>query len=169
MDYKYLRLQFSENPKRIRALLNGITTEQARFKPSAGSWSMLEVINHLYDEEIHDFRAHLNFILHQKGGEWEPIAPQAWVKLRKYNKRNLATSLENFLRERRRSIRWLDSLGRVDWNATYTSKFGSMKAGDMFASWVAHDGLHLRQFVELHRALAERAVKPYKIGYAGKW
>ena len=44
-----------------------------------------------------------------------------------------------------------------------------MHAGDIFASWVAHDGLHLRQLVELHRMLAERAVKPYKIGYAGEW
>ncbi len=169
MDYKYLRLQFNENPKRIRALLAGITNEQARFKPSASSWSMLEVINHLYDEEILDFRTRLNFILNPEGKEWKPITPRAWVKLHKYNQRNLATSLENFLRERRRSTRWLDSLGRVDWNTKYVSKFGSMRAGDMFASWVAHDGLHLRQFVELHRALAERAVKPYKLGYAGEW
>lgn len=169
MDYKTLRLQFAENPKRFRALLAGITTEQARVKPSAGSWSMLEVINHLYDEEIHDFRSHLDFILHPEGKQWEPIAPQAWVKLRKYNKRSLAPSLENFLRERRRSIRWLDSLGKVDWDTKYVSKFGTMKAGDMFAAWVAHDGLHLRQFAELHRTLVERAVKPYKIGYAGEW
>lgn len=169
MDYKTLRLQFAENPKRFRALLAGVTTEQARFKPSAGSWSMLEVINHLYDEEIHDFRSHLDFILHPEGKQWKPIAPQAWVKLRKYNRRTLAPSLENFLRERRRSIRWLDSLGKVDWDTKYVSKFGTMKAGDMFACWVAHDGLHLRQFAELHRALVEQAVKPYKIGYAGEW
>jgi hypothetical protein len=77
--------------------------------------------------------------------------------------------VESFLRERRRSIRWLDSLGKIDWNTKYVSKFGTMKAGDMFASWVAHDGLHLRQLVELHRHLVERAVKPYAIGYAGDW
>jgi hypothetical protein len=44
-----------------------------------------------------------------------------------------------------------------------------MRAGDMFAAWVAHDGLHIRQLNELHRLLVERAAKPYRVGYAGEW
>jgi hypothetical protein len=44
-----------------------------------------------------------------------------------------------------------------------------MRAGDMFAAWVAHDGLHIRQLNELHRSLLERAAKPYRVGYAGEW
>ena len=36
---------------RIRALAEGVSDEQARWKPDAESWSILEVVNHLYDEE----------------------------------------------------------------------------------------------------------------------
>jgi hypothetical protein len=39
----------------------------------------------------------------------------------------------------------------------------------MFASWVAHDNLALRQFVELRRARLESVTKPYSIAYAGDW
>ncbi len=38
--------------------------EQARWKPSPESWSMLEVVNHLYDEEKDDFRFRLDSLLH---------------------------------------------------------------------------------------------------------
>lgn len=157
------------NPQRIAALVQGLTTQQARLKPAADAWSILEVINHLYDEEIHDFRSHLDFILHPEGKEWGTIAPQSWVMERKYNERELVSSLEDFLRERAASLAWLDSLGEVDWGISFTSQFGSMRAGDMFAAWVAHDGLHLRQLVELHRFLVERAAEPYDIGHAGDW
>lgn len=169
MDLAYLKTQLATNPQRIAALVDGLTTEQARLKPAPDAWSVLEVINHLYDEEIHDFRSHLDFILHPQGKEWQPINPQAWVTERKYNERELGPSLENFLQERAKSLTWLDSLGDADWNISHTSKFGSMRAGDMFAAWVAHDGLHMRQLVELHRFLVERAAQPYEIGYAGEW
>jgi hypothetical protein len=74
-----------------------------------------------------------------------------------------------FFRERAKSLAWLKGLKNADWNISYKSKFGSMRAGDMFASWVAHDNLHIRQLVELRRWHIERMSKPYKIQYAGDW
>jgi hypothetical protein len=44
-----------------------------------------------------------------------------------------------------------------------------MKAGDMFASWIAHDSLHIRQLVELRRHRIKNITKPYDIRYAGEW
>jgi hypothetical protein len=44
-----------------------------------------------------------------------------------------------------------------------------MRAGDMFAAWTAHDQLHMRQFVELHRAWLVEQARPYNVGYAGEW
>ena len=184
MDYPYLLSQFRAMPERLRALAAGLSPQQARYKPSADvaiaqqspesnaqhlSWSVLEVLNHLVDEEIHDFRSHLDFILHQAGNQWEAIDPQGWVTERKYNERDLQATLDNFQRERAASIAWLDSLGDIDWETPYVSEFGTMRAGDMFACWVAHDGLHLRQLAELHRALLEQAVGDYDVSYAGEW
>ena len=153
----------------IHSLLQGITQESAQLKPSKGTWSILEVTCHLYDEEREDFREHLDFILHRQQEEWHPIAPQAWVKLRKYNEQDFGKMKAKFFRERAKSLTWLKGLKNVDWDTTYKSKFGSMRAGDMFAAWVAHDNLHIRQLVELRRWHIERISKPYKIRYAGEW
>ena len=127
------------------------------------------MVNHLYDEERRDFRIRLDIILHHPEQEWPPIDPEGWVIEQRYNERELESSLENFLKERRVSVEWLDSLGRFDWDKVYQAKFGPISAGDMFCSWAAHDQLHLRQLLELHRAYTELQVKPYETDYAGQW
>lgn len=174
MEFKTLYRELVNSTEMIRALLTGVGEEEAQYKPSRGSWSILEVVCHLYDEEREDFREHLDFIistslnasLHR---QWHPIAPQAWVKLRKYNEQDFKLMRARFFRERKKSIIWLGRLKRADWKTRYKSKFGSMSAGDMFASWVAHDNLHVRQLVELRRARIEKIVKPHHIEYAGEW
>jgi len=49
----------------IRALIQDDSDEQASWRPDSDSWSVLEVINHLYDEEREDFR-HLGLTLIRK-------------------------------------------------------------------------------------------------------
>jgi hypothetical protein len=169
MEYKLLYQELVNSTEMIRAFLAGIDKETARMKPSKATWSILEVTCHLYDEEREDFREHLDFILHRQHEEWHSIAPQAWVKLRKYNEQDFGKMKANFFRERAKSLTWLKGLKNADWNITYKSKVGSMRAGDMFASWVAHDNLHIRQLVELRRSFIERITKPYDIQYAGDW
>lgn len=169
MEFGTLYRELTHSTEMIRALLAGVGEEEARIRPSRGSWSILEVVCHLYDEEREDFREHLDFIVHRQREEWHPIAPQAWVKLRKYNGRDFKTMRAKFFRERKKSIIWLGGLKNANWKTRYKSKFGSMTAGDMFASWVAHDNLHIRQLVELRRARIEKIVKPHHIGYAGEW
>jgi hypothetical protein len=169
MDHVFLLRQFQENGERIRALVAGVDNEHARIKPDDESWSILEVVNHLYEEEMLDFRTRLRIILQAPEEDWPPIDPSGWVSEHKYNERDLQESLENFLRERKASLTWLESLGTPDWETEYSRDGRSMRAGDMFAAWMAHDQLHLRQLVELHRMLAERAVRPYDLGYAGDW
>jgi uncharacterized damage-inducible protein DinB len=169
MEFQALYRELANSTEMIRSLLKDIDQEQAQLKPSRGSWSILEVVCHLYDEEREDFREHLDFILQRQHEMWHPISPFAWVKLRKYNERNFKTMQRKFFKEREKSLAWLKQLKNADWNRTYTSKFGSMRAGDMFASWVAHDNLHLRQLTELRRKHIERITQPYKIQYAGDW
>jgi hypothetical protein len=170
MEFQTLYQELANSTEMIRALLAGISQVDAKIKPGPGKWSILEVVCHLYDEEREDFREHLDFILHrQDKDDWHPIAPQAWVKLRKYNGRKFSIMRKKFFVEREKSLVWLNKMRNSDWNITYKSKFGSMRAGDMFASWVAHDNLHVRQLVELRRARIERIAKPARIRYAGEW
>jgi hypothetical protein len=161
--------RLAQNAQSIRSLATGITGEQARWKPAPQAWSILEVVNHLYDEEQFDFRVRLDHILHMPDQEAPPIDPQGWVTSRRYNERGLEESLNNFLAERAKSLNWLRSLGEPNLDASIAMPWGSITAGDMFAAWVAHDLLHLRQLVELHYAWTQKSLAPYSLRYAGEW
>ena len=169
MEFHTLYQELQNSTEMIRALLSDVTQEEAHLKPKAESWSILEVICHLYDEEREDFREHLDLILHRPKEEWHPIDPQGWVTERKYNDQDFAEMQRKFFAEREKSLDWLQELPNPNWETTYTSQYGSMKAGEMFACWVAHDNLHLRQLVELRRSWIENIAKPYSLEYAGDW
>lgn len=169
MEFQGLYQELVNSTEMIRALLLGIAQEEAQIKPTPESWSILEVVCHLYDEEREDFREHLDFILHRQNEEWHRIDPQSWVMERKYNEQNFAQMQEKFFAERQKSLDWLMEMSNSDWDTTYTSEYGSASAGEMLSCWVAHDNLHIRQLVELRRSHIERITKPYPIGYAGEW
>ena len=169
MDFQTLYLEFVDSTRMIQSLLAGITEDDARIKPAPESWSILETLCHLYDEERQDFRPRLAIILDQKNENWTPIDPTNWVTVRKYNEQVFRDVKEKFFGERSRSLDWLKGLEHADWRASYVTDFGTMTAGDMFVSWVAHDNLALRQLVELRRARLEKITQPYRIAYAGDW
>jgi len=169
LAFQALYLEMVDSTAMIQVLLSGITQEEAAIKPDADSWSILETLCHLYDEERLDFRPRLDAILSHPTEEWEPIDPQAWVKEHRHNEQDLTHVKELFFAERNKSLDWLKGLENADWKASHTASFGTMTAGDMFASWVAHDNLAIRQLVELRRARLERITKPHNIDYAGEW
>ncbi|MFN8374079.1 MAG: DinB family protein [Anaerolineae bacterium] len=153
----------------IHHLLADVSAAQARWKPDAASWSILEVLNHLYDEEREDFRLKLKHLLDKLPGLPPENDPQGWVTQRHYNQRDLDTSLAQFLQERENSLRWLQSLTAPDWDAALVFDMGKLSAGDLLASWVAHDLLHQRQLVELRYLYLLHQFQPYGVGYAGDW
>ena len=170
MNDKKAIAHLRENSEIIRNMIQDMTDETARYKPDADSWSVLEVINHLYDEEREDFREHLDQILHRPDEPWSPIDPQGWVTERGYNGRSLPDSLAHFLQERQRSLDWLEELETPNWDAFRATPWrNQITAGDMLASWVAHDILHMRQLVELKWATTLPDLEPYQVDYAGVW
>ena len=169
MDLQSVVSQLDRNAQAIGALVAGCSDHQARWRPDATSWSVLEVINHLLDEEREDFRARIDQMVHRSEEAWFRIDPGGWVVERGYNQRELGSSLARFLAAREESLAWLQGLGQVRWAAQYPAPFGSIRAGDILASWVAHDVLHTRQLVELKWAYLVQALEPYGVAYAGDW
>jgi hypothetical protein len=169
MDLDFVLAQMECNAKAIEALVEDVGVVQARWKPGAKDWSILEVVNHLWDEEIEDFRAHLDLILHHPDQPWPSIDPQGWITERGYNQREPKDSLAGYLRSRAESLGWLRGLSAPSWEAVYKAPFGEIAAGDVLAAWVAHDLLHTRQLVELHWAYTTLQVQPYRVLYAGDW
>jgi hypothetical protein len=154
----------------IAGLASGLTDVQVRRRPAPEAWSVLEVINHLADEEMEDFRPRLDLALHRPEEEAAPIDPPGWVTARAYNERDLAASRARFLEERRRSLAWLRGLTAPDWARPYHRRAGfTIRPGDLLVAWVAHDLLHTRQLVELRYGLLRDEAAPYSIDYAGDW
>jgi hypothetical protein len=169
MDLQNACPQLKAQGQAVIALATGLTTEEARWKPNPESWSVLEVLNHLVDEEIFDFRTHLDHILHTPGKDWPKIDPEGWVTQRHYNQQSLDDTLLRFEAERETSLSWLAGLPMPDWNAAVTQPWGTLSGGDMLAAWLAHDLLHIRQLVELRFHITKAANQPYQLDYAGKW
>ena len=169
MNLDYFINRLSENRRVFEGLLRQVAAEQARWKPSPEKWSMLEVVNHLYDEEREDFRLRLELTLKDPQAPWPRIDPQGWVVSRQYSERELGPSLDNFLNEREKSLTWLRSLSDAKWESRHERPEGTLSAGELLASWLAHDFLHIRQLARLHWQYVSIIAAPYDTTYGGPW
>lgn len=169
MNLNYFIDRFSKNRRVFESLVRGIGSEQARWKPGPDKWSILEVVNHLYDEEREDFRQRIELTLSDPSRAWPPIDPRGWVTSRGYLQRELDTSLDNFLHERKKSLAWLKQLADPKWQNSNEGSNGTLTAGDLLASWLAHDFLHIRQLSRLHWQYVGAIADPYQTRYAGSW
>jgi hypothetical protein len=162
--------RLASNALAFRALLDGVEGAQARWKPEPGKWSLLEVVNHLADEEREDFRVRLELLLRDPSTPWSPIDPEGWASERGYNERALDASLERFLRERAASVEWLGSLAKVSRDGVHQRPGRvPLTASDLLVSWLAHDLIHLRQIVRLHYQYLTLQAGHDSPGYAGPW
>lgn len=169
MKLEYFIDRLSKNPAVFEGLVRSVSLEQASWKPSPDKWSILEVVNHLYDEEREDFRQRLELVLADPAQPWPKIDPRIWVTTRGYSERDLDTSLNNFLAEREKSLAWLRSLSSPNWQNSKDGPNGTLSAGDLLASWLAHDFLHIRQLSRLHWQYVSAIADPYQTTYAGPW
>lgn len=157
-------------PAAIRALVDGLSHDEALYRPNDTTWSILEIVCHLADEEAGDFRPRLQRTLAEPQQEWDMIDPVAWAVERRYRDADLAETMGRFITERKRSLEWLRSLGEVDWNRAYQHpKAGPVPAGDLLAAWSAHDALHLRQIAKRQHELATVNARGFDSSYAGEW
>jgi hypothetical protein len=170
MDAPRLIARLDSFAAALPAAVAVVSDSDARFKSPSGAWSILEIVNHLVDEEVLDFRARLESVLRDPAAALAPIDPEGWARDRRYQERDLAQSVARFVEERRRSVAWLRSLKDPDWSRAYQhAKFGPLSAGMFLGAWAAHDALHLRQIAKRIYELVGRDSQPYSVRYAGEW
>lgn len=169
MNLEFYVSRFAQNAKVIENLVSGVDAEQAAWKSAPEKWSILEVINHLVDEEREDFRPRLEKTLRNPEEEWSKITPAEWVSERKYSERDLQESLQNFLQERNKSIAWLKTLENPNWENAHELPQITLTAGDLLASWLAHDFLHIKQITRIQFDFFNKLSEPFKPIYAGEW
>ncbi len=179
MNLAYYISRLEQQAMAIAQLAENVGTGQAHWKPSADEWSMLQVIEHLLDEERRDFRLLLHKLLSGSDASWpvsEPVDAEDADEGEEEGEQDptLGSSLQSFLDERADSLEWLNGLVAPNWEdamlTPQSQKFSSLQAGDILTSWVAHDLLHLRQLIELHFAYQSQLAQPnYSVDYAGDW
>ena len=161
--------QLRANAQAIQALVESVSDEQAGWKPDAETWSLKETMEHVFFEEMHDFRKHLKELLSRPPRPWEGPRPSDEVRVERCGQ-----ALAGFLAERQASLAWLEGLRGVDWTVSQRVRFGEgeiieLNAGDVLVSWAAHDYLHIRQINELLYAWNDRQAAPHSVMYAGGW
>lgn len=166
-DPQSLIRQLERGAGAIRALVEGVSDEEARWRPPGGGWSILEVVFHLKSEEAEDFRERLSRTLEDPASEWPKLDPEARVAECRCHERSLKAELEGFLAERGKSLAWLRGLDRPDWSHAHAHPRGPLAAGDLLASWVAHDLLHVRQIARIQYERVRTLAAPYRVDYAG--
>ena len=109
--------QMERNGLALTWLVRDMPDELAKWRPDQDSWSVVEVMYHLIDEEREDLRQRLNYLLNMPGEQFPPIDPQNWPEERKYNERDLLTAIKTFINERAKSINWLSCkhIGGCHW------------------------------------------------------
>jgi hypothetical protein len=169
-DTPWLITRLGSHTSVFQGLLHLVEEPQAKWKPTPDKWSLLEVINHVADEEIEDFGTRLRLTLADPTQEWPPIDPERAAVDRQYNSRDLNESLDRFVIARQNSVAWLRSLSAPDWNATHSQRDGNpLRAGDLLHSWLVHDLIHIRQMNRLHYEYSQWINKGFSSAYAGSW
>ncbi len=153
----------------LPAAVRRLRSDDARWRPDDGGWSILEIVAHLADEEVEDFRARLRLTLQDPLADWPPIDPEGWAIQRRYNEGGLDAALGRFVAARRESVAWLRGLPNPDYSQSHEHPRGRLRAGDLLTAWVAHDALHLRQIAKRLYQIAGRDAGEFHADYAGRW
>lgn len=160
--------RLERTPAALAALVAGLSGDDWRWRPADGGWSVLEIVNHLADEESLDFRTRVAMTLEDPARDWPATDPQGDVRRKDFQARDPAESLRRFAQERAASLVWLRSLANPRWeNARTHPQAGTLSAGDLLASWAAHDARHLAQIARRLHGLAARDGEPWSVAYAG--
>lgn len=166
VTYEKLLTELEQSLACLPALVAGLPPEQAEQRPGADQWSVLEVVCHMIDVEVLDFRAHTRQAL--DGETWSDYDPFGAIEQGVYAGRQLETETGRWVKERQTSLAWLRGLGQANWQAEISAPWGSFTAAKLLENWAAHDAHHLRQLVELKYARVA-AMGDGDLRYAGDW
>lgn len=140
---------YQATPVILRALVRGIDDEQARYRPSAGEWSIVEVVAHLADA---DERAHerVRRMLEEEQPVLAAYDPAALAEERNYRAMSLAQALARFEQLRAAHVATLAQLGTADWQRSgHHEEAGTITVESLTRHMAAHDAVHLAQIARL--------------------
>jgi hypothetical protein len=169
MERQHIINELKRNNDIFRDLLLNLHGDIIYWKQNPEKWCLLEIVCHLCDEEMEDFRPRVKSILENPDLPLNPINPVGWVVERNYIKQDYEKMLNNFFNERIKSLEWLSELNSQSWDNVHKHpKFGDISTKMIFTNWLAHDYLHIRQIIRLKYDYL-KSVTGENLSYAGDW
>jgi len=169
MKHKEVIQLLNKNKKVFQSLLSKTGIKFQIWRPAENKWNLHEIVCHLLDEEIFDFKARVKHTLEIPGQPMPSINPAGWVKEKNYAAWNFEETLKKFLTERTESIVYLKTLQGVNWkNEHHHPMLGVITAEQFLVNWLAHDYLHIRQ-INRYQYLYLKEKSGVDLSYAGEW
>lgn len=162
--------QLEANLDQFRLLFQSAPQAMHQWKSSTESWSLLEILCHLVDEELLDFRTRCKHVLETPSEAMTPIDPPQWVIDHQYAIKDFEEQLAAFTTARKESIAWLNALQDPQWDNVYQHpSLGAMTAAKFLVNWLAHDLLHMRQILQRKFEYMAAEMSNEDLSYAGDW
>ncbi len=136
-------------PRKLRRLIEGLSTARLRKRPAPEKWSVSEIISHLADGEIvGGFR--LRFILGSPGAPVVAYDQDRWVTSGHYDQCDPRRSLARFCTLREWNIELLKTLTPGQWkHHGMHSERGRESIEHMVRMFAGHDINHLQQIEKI--------------------
>jgi len=146
--------QLEATPEILRLLMDGLSPEDAVWKPAPNRFSIAEVLEHLSHTEGHCFRARIERMVEEDNPTLEPYDPEAWFAAGQYTGRDPEDSFDHFETQRELNLEYLRGLPASAAVRTGThAAIGPMTVSHQLNEWAFHDIGHIKQIAEIIRAL----------------
>ena len=134
----------STTPRKVAALIKGVTKKKLGTRPKPDSWSVTEILAHLADVElVQGFRIRL--VLGSSGTVIQGFDQDIWARFSGYAKHDPALSMEAWKVNRERTLRLLKSLPAEMWNSYgMHSERGKETVSRIAEMMAGHDLNHLK-------------------------
>ena len=133
--------------------MDGLTPEDAAWKPAPDRFSIAEVLEHLSHVEGHCFRARLDASLAEDGVAWEAYDPEVYAAAGQFSGRDPEDSFAHWEDQREDNLELLRGLDEGWQRRTGVhARLGAITLGELLNEWAFHDLGHIRQIAELIRA-----------------
>jgi DinB superfamily len=109
-----------ETPPRLTTLISGLMPVQLQTAPSAGEWSVNDVLAHLRACDDVWGNYYIMSIITQDKPTIKARNPRTWIKDTDYLQQDFPSSLRAFTKQRRKLLSVLESLSPEDWARTNT-------------------------------------------------
>src|SRR5215475_1167092 len=148
----------SETPLRAAELTQGLSDEQLSRRVSPEHFSLRESVLHLRDIDVEGYELRIQRILSEASPVLADVNGAQLAIDRKYNEQPFDPALADLLLVRATSMERLRACAEADLERTAVMEgSGTVTLRRLLEMWMQHDADHLKDMVQLRRAVEESA------------